>query len=184
MFLLTQVSCDFYQCFASVWATKQQHNQLPSLIVVLPVVLHLQVGHLKAVVMVGCSGCRYDEEPPLLVELVQQCSDRPDPNVNVHGCSIQNKKPLDMTQRMGLTAFIICFFLSVSDIQQRYVKYGIFLINEKRNIFFSAELYTWNATQITELKKSLKWSSDQLLAEYVKLILAMCKITMHELATS
>lgn len=53
--------------------------------------------------MVGCSGCRYDEEPPLLVELVQQCSDRPDPNVNVHGCSIQDKKTLDMTQRMGLT---------------------------------------------------------------------------------
>lgn len=145
--------------------------------------------------MVGCSGCRYNEEPPLLVELVQQCSDRPDPNVNVHGCSIQNKKPLDMTQRMGLTASssepstrsanptselahvhsdkslevslsnrsfhafipsIICFFLSVSDIQQRYVKYRIFLINEKRNIFFSAELCTWNATQITDLKKKLK----------------------------
>lgn len=144
--------------------------------------------------MVGCSGSRYNEEPPLLVELVQQCSDRPDPNVNVHGCSIQNKNPLDVTQRTGLTAsssepstrsanppsevahvhsdkslevfcpikpftpsflpsFASFFQFQIFSKDMSEAKYGIFLINEKRNIFFSAELRTWNATQTTELKK-------------------------------
>lgn len=48
--------------------------------------------------MIGCRGCRYNEEPPLLIELVQQCSDRPDPNVNVHGCNIKTTEKNKITR--------------------------------------------------------------------------------------